>query len=183
MLAEFVTRLRDLSHAIRQERRDDCKRIMRDIVMDCSSTDRPYTALFEAAALFGAAASVTGEWPLVVEMYSRVRQHPEHDQAKVWLRQEADLHFGYALLKSGSCEEGIRILEGLIDAQPSRAVLSRLSFMLADIQRERDCARFEGDLRRLLVRVPELRPGRGTGQKVPGERGLKRGPESGTAEG
>lgn len=183
MSAEFVTRLKDLSHAIRQERRDDCKRIVRDIVMDCSSTDRPYTALFEAAALFGAAASITGEWPHVVRMYSRVRQHPEHDQAKVWLRQEADLYFGYALLKSGSCEEGILILEGLIDAQPSRAVLSRLSFMLAAIHRERDCVRFERDLRRLLERVRGLKPGRVTGQKGRGERGPKRGRESGTAEG
>jgi|GEM_PF-6482791 len=171
MSTEFATRLRNLSDAIRQERRDDCKRMMRDIAVDCSSPGCPYPELFQAAALFGAAASITGEWPHVVRMYSRVRQHPEHDQTKAWLRHEADLYFGYALLKSGSCEEGILILEGLIDAQPSRAVLSRLSFMLAAIQRERDCVRFEGDLRRLMERVRGLKPGRVTGQKGPGKRG------------
>ncbi len=165
---EIAGRLRKLAIAVREQRADDCKRILQDVAEDLSYQHCTYGTLFETAALSAAAAGLTGDWHLVASLFSQLREHPGHVEEKQWLQHEAELYLGYALIKSGECQEGLAVLEALVAAQPSKTILLRLANMLAVVERDGECQHLGPRLRRLGERVRGADASRVVPRKKPG---------------
>lgn len=146
--------LQRLADAVHRRQSGRCRQLVEDLVESMeTAADVDYSKLSEAAAVVVAAAHVTDQWNRAVEMLSRVKAHAEHGQQQDWLKDEVDLHLGYALMCSRECDRGLALLEALVMRKPMRSVLTRVHAMSSSEMLQSQCSQLQTRLDELSERT------------------------------